>query len=166
MTPTVLQRIEHLDAKADHQEIVRIVGGYEYPFLMQKAVEFAMFRTYAIPLSSALLHHTKHFENQGQKRYDDTALLVAEWVEHGYDSERGRAAIRPLRPPFRADHPRPEAVGGGARSGASAPTGDDGARGGDVARPSGARGRGVARCARLNQRSLANRPGCGIMWSQ
>jgi hypothetical protein len=94
MSPSVLQQIQHLDAKTDHAEIVRIVTAYEYPFLMQKALEFALFRTYAVPSIGALLDKTQHFERKGQKRYDDTALLIAEWVENGYDSERGRAALR------------------------------------------------------------------------
>ncbi|MFN8374169.1 MAG: oxygenase MpaB family protein [Anaerolineae bacterium] len=94
MTQSVLEKIAPLDAKADHQEITRIVTAYEYPFLMQKALEFALFRTYAVPTIGALLDKTKHFERAGQKRYDDTALLIAEWVENGYDSEHGRAALR------------------------------------------------------------------------
>lgn len=94
MTQSVLEKIQHLDATADHQEIIRIVTAYEYPFLMQKALEFALFRTYAVPTIGALLNQTQHFERKGQKRYDDTALLIAEWVEKGYDSESGRAAIR------------------------------------------------------------------------
>jgi hypothetical protein len=94
MPKSVLEKIAHLDAKADHQEIVRIVTAYEYPFLMQKALEFALFRTYAVPSIGELLDKTQHFERAGQKRYDDTALLIAEWAENGYDSERGRAAIK------------------------------------------------------------------------
>jgi hypothetical protein len=94
MAQSVLQKIANLDAKADHQEIAHIVTAYEYPFLMQKALEFALFRTYAVPSIGALLDKTQHFERAGQKRYDDTALLIAEWVENGYDSEKGRAALR------------------------------------------------------------------------
>lgn len=104
MTQSVLQKIEHLDAKADHQEIARIVTAYEYPFLMQKALEFALFRTYAVPSIGALLDKTQHFQRAGQKRYDDTALLIAEWIEAGYDSERGRAAIRRMN---QLHHPWP-----------------------------------------------------------
>ncbi len=33
------------------------------------------------------------FRKHGQKRYDDTALLVAEFMETGYDGDRGRQAI-------------------------------------------------------------------------
>src|ERR1051325_27180 len=89
MTLSVLQKIEHLDARKDHQEIIRLTTAYEYPFLMQKALEFALFRTYAVPSIGALLDQTNHFHREGQKRYDDTALLIAEWVENGYDSENG-----------------------------------------------------------------------------
>src|SRR5436309_12080943 len=91
---SVLQKIAPLDAKADHQEIIRTTSSYEYPFLMQKALEFALFRTYAVPTIGALLDQTKHFERKGQQRYDDTALLIAAWVENGYDSPLGREAIK------------------------------------------------------------------------
>jgi hypothetical protein len=40
-----------------------------------------------------LLHHTQEFEQRTQKRYDDTDLLLSEIVEHGYESERGKAAL-------------------------------------------------------------------------
>ncbi len=94
MTQSVLQKIQRLDARTDHQEIIRLTTAYEYPFLMQKALEFALFRTYAVPSIGKLLDHTNHFHKEGQKRYDDTALLIAEWVENGYDSHQGRAAIK------------------------------------------------------------------------
>jgi hypothetical protein len=94
MAQSVLEKIAQLDAQADHQEITRMVTAYEYPFLMQKSLEFALFRTYAVPTIGALLDKTQHFERKGQKRYDDTALLIAEWIENGYDSERGRAALK------------------------------------------------------------------------
>jgi hypothetical protein len=55
MTLSVLQKIEHLDARQDHQEIIRLTTAYEYPFLMQKALEFALFRTYAVPSIIELL---------------------------------------------------------------------------------------------------------------
>ena len=37
---------------------------------------------------------TGEFTQRTQKRYDDTVLLLAEILEHGYDSERGKAALR------------------------------------------------------------------------
>ncbi len=91
---TNLERVLSLDPQADCQQIVFLVGAYEYPFLMQKSLEFALFRTYAVPSIGALLDRTQQFYRHGQRRYDDTSLLIAEFVEHGYDSERGRRAIQ------------------------------------------------------------------------
>lgn len=52
-----------------------------------------LFRTFGVPSISALLHRTEEFERRAQKRYDDTDIIVSEMMEHGYDSERGRAAL-------------------------------------------------------------------------
>jgi hypothetical protein len=57
-------------------------------------LEFALFRTFGIPTVSALLDKTGEFAHRAQKRYDDTDLLVSELMEWGYDSERGRRALR------------------------------------------------------------------------
>lgn len=89
-----LQRILQLDPETQHQEIVQIVGMYEYPWLMIKALEFALFRTYAVPSISGLLDRSGQFYQHGQRRYDDTSLLIAEITENGYESARGKAAIR------------------------------------------------------------------------
>jgi hypothetical protein len=87
-------RIEALDPVADHEEIYRISAGYEFPWDYQRALEFALFRTYCAPSISALLAATGEFRDRTQKRYDDTALLMAELAAHGYDSPRGRQAMR------------------------------------------------------------------------
>lgn len=92
----ILKRVLSLDPQKDCQEIVILVGTNEYPFLMRKALEFALFRTYAVPSIGALLDQTRQFHNHGQRRYDDTSLLIAEFVENGYDSERGREAIKQM----------------------------------------------------------------------
>jgi hypothetical protein len=89
-----LRRIEQLDPKKDHQEIYRISSGYEFPWDYTRALELALFRTYCVPSISALLDATGEFRQRPQRRYDDTALLMSEMVEHGYDSERGREALR------------------------------------------------------------------------
>lgn len=90
----ILDRILTLDPEKDHQEIVYLDNCYEFPFEITHGVEFALFRTFAVPSVSGLLDRTGEFQNRPQKRSDDTALLLAEIVEHGYDSDRGRAAIR------------------------------------------------------------------------
>ena len=87
-------RTEQLDPVRDHQEIHRITAGFEFPWDYQRSLEFALFRTYCVPTISQLLQKTGEFEKRPQKRYDDTALLMAELVEHGYDSDRGRESLR------------------------------------------------------------------------
>src|SRR6478735_3190573 len=88
------RRVDELDPVRDHQEIHRITAGFEFPWDYQRALEFALFRTYCVPTISALLRRTGEFEKRPQKRYDDTALLMAELVEHGYDSPRGTESLR------------------------------------------------------------------------
>ena len=53
----------------------------------------ALFRTFAVASIGNLLHKTQEFEQRTQKRYDDTDLLLSEIIEHGYESERGKAAL-------------------------------------------------------------------------
>ncbi len=89
-----LRRIERLDPQRDHQEIVRISGMFEFPWDTTRALELALFKTYCVPSISALLDATGEFRQRPQKRYDDTALLIAEITENGYESERGRDALR------------------------------------------------------------------------
>lgn len=88
------RRITSLDPERDHVEIMRISSGYEFPWDYVRALEFALFKTYCVPSISGLLARTGEFERRPQKRYDDTALLMAELVEHGYDSTRGKEALR------------------------------------------------------------------------
>ncbi|MFD6566881.1 oxygenase MpaB family protein [Micromonospora profundi] len=96
-----LRRIEALDPVRDHHEIYRISIGYEFPFDYQRALELALLRTYCVPGISALLDATGEFRLRAQQRYDDTALLMAEMAEHGYDSPRGRQALKAIN---RAHH--------------------------------------------------------------
>lgn len=91
---TNLDEIRQLDPEKDHQRIAYLDSMYEFPWDTTRSLEFALFRTYAVPRSSALLQHTGELEYRAQKRYDDTVLILSEILEHGYDSERGRAALR------------------------------------------------------------------------
>lgn len=88
------RRILALDPVADHTEIYQISAGYEFPWDYQRALELALLRTYCVPAISALLDATGEFRDRPQRRYDDTALLMAELAAHGYDSSRGREALR------------------------------------------------------------------------
>lgn len=88
-----LEIIRGLDPVEDHWEIYRLSASFEFPWDYRKALEFALFRTYAVPSISALLDKTREFALRPQRRYDDTLLLMAELTENGYDSARGRAAL-------------------------------------------------------------------------
>jgi uncharacterized protein (DUF2236 family) len=90
-----LRRIQELDPELDYQEIYRISTEYEFPWDVTRALELALFRTYAVPSIGALLDRTREFSERGQKRYDDTVVLLYEMTrDGGMDSSRGRAAIR------------------------------------------------------------------------
>ncbi|SDO59041.1 hypothetical protein SAMN05660199_02233 [Klenkia soli] len=90
----VLQRIESLDPVADHLEIYRLTATVEFPWDMNQALSFALFRTYAVPTIGELLGRTGEFTERVQKRYDDTGLILDAVLEHGPDSGTGKAAIR------------------------------------------------------------------------
>jgi hypothetical protein len=87
-------RIAGLDPERDHLEIYQISSGQEFPWDYTRALEFALFRTYCVPSISKLLAATGEFRDRPQRRYDDTALLMAEMAAHGYDSGRGREALK------------------------------------------------------------------------
>jgi hypothetical protein len=98
----VLRRIEQLDPARDFHEIYRLMGTYEFPWDMNQALSFALFRTYAVPSIGGLLARTGEFTGRTQKRYDDTVLILDAVLEHGPASEQGRAAIRRMNQMHRA----------------------------------------------------------------
>jgi hypothetical protein len=91
---TIRDEIQSLDPERDHQRIVYLLSAYEFPFDLTRSLEFALFRTFASASISGILARTGEFTERAQKRYDDTDIIISEFTEHGYDSERGRAAIR------------------------------------------------------------------------
>jgi mpaB/rubber oxygenase-like protein len=90
----VFHAIQKLDPEKDHQRIVFLSSCYDFPFDTTRALEFALFRTFCVPSIAALLDRTGEFQKRPQKRYDDTDIIVSELLEWGYDSDRGRRAIR------------------------------------------------------------------------
>ena len=86
--------IASLDPVTDAAEIHRITAAYEFPWDYQRALELALYRTYCVPSVSAVLAAAGNFREAPQQRYDDTALLMAELVEHGVDSTRGKESLR------------------------------------------------------------------------
>jgi ER-bound oxygenase mpaB/B'/Rubber oxygenase, catalytic domain len=91
-----LAEIQQLDPERDHLRIVYLDSSFEFPLDTTLSLQLAFFRTYAVPSIGGLLDSTGEFARRAQRRYDDTELLIAEFVEHGYDSGRGRAAIRQM----------------------------------------------------------------------
>ncbi len=89
-----LREIERLDPETDFQRIYRISSEHEFPWDLTQALSFALFRTYAVPSIGALLARTAEFTERTQKRYDDTALILGELLEHGQESAEGKAALR------------------------------------------------------------------------
>jgi hypothetical protein len=88
------KRIAQLDPHDDAAEIYRILVSHEFPWDMNQALSFALFRTYAVPSIGSLLHRTGEFTERTQKRYEDTGLLLDAVVEHGLDSPLGKTAVR------------------------------------------------------------------------
>lgn len=89
-----LRQILRMDPEADCHEIYRLIAVYEFPWDVTRALELALFRTYAVPSIGRLLAETAELTERSQKRYDDTSLLLDAVVEHGFDSTEGRTAIR------------------------------------------------------------------------
>ena len=89
-----LEQIRGMDPEKDSWEIYRLTSAYEFPWDFTRALELALYRTYAVPSIGRLLAETAELTDRGQKRYDDTSLLLDTVVEHGFDSDTGRTAIR------------------------------------------------------------------------
>lgn len=89
-----LRQIRRLDPVADALEIYRLSATFEFPWDYTRALELALYRTYAVPSIGRLLAQTAELTENSQKRYDDTALLLDAIVEYGFAAEEGRAAVR------------------------------------------------------------------------
>ena len=76
-----------------HEETLLRLSSLDFSWDIERALEFALFRTYAVPSISGLLAKTGEFESRTRKRYDDTELILSEILEHGPDSVRGQAAL-------------------------------------------------------------------------
>lgn len=86
--------MERLDPETEYERIYQISSQHEFPWDLTQSLSFALFRTYAVPRIGRLLAETGEFTARTQKRYDDTALILGEILEHGATSGPGRAAIR------------------------------------------------------------------------
>ncbi|MFI2373833.1 oxygenase MpaB family protein [Streptomyces sp. NPDC018964] len=97
-----LERIRRMDPYREATEIYRLSVAYEFPWDFTRALELALYRTYAVPRIGRLLAETAELTDRTQKRYDDTSLLLDAVVEHGFGSVRGRTAIRRINRMHRA----------------------------------------------------------------
>jgi hypothetical protein len=88
-----LREIERLGPERDCQRIMHLSFGYEFCWDSTRALELALYRTYCVPSVSGLLDRTGEFYRATQRRYDDTAILIAEMCEWGYEEGRGREAL-------------------------------------------------------------------------
>ena len=86
----------------DDLAVVRRLVTRDVPWDMLQALSFALFRTYAVPSIGELLASTGEFEARTQQRYEDTGLLLEAVLEHGPDSDLGRAAVRRINAMHRA----------------------------------------------------------------
>ncbi|WP_097257600.1 oxygenase MpaB family protein [Streptomyces sp. Ag109_G2-15] len=89
-----LEQIRRMDPVADALEIYRLSVAFEFPWDYTRALELALYRTYAVPSIGRLLARTAELTERTQKRYDDTVLLLDAVVEHGFTADEGRTAIR------------------------------------------------------------------------
>ena len=92
--PKVREEIAQLDAKKDCQRIVFLLKAYEFPSDLTHALEMGLYHTYGSRTVAKLLDYTQEFENFGQKRYDDTYILIAQFMEAGWDNELGARALK------------------------------------------------------------------------
>ncbi|KUL35068.1 peptidase [Streptomyces sp. NRRL F-4489] len=97
-----LREIRRLDPERDFLRIYRITVTHEFPWDVTRALELALYRTYAVPGIGRLLAATGELTDRAQKRYDDTVLLLDTIVEHGFRSDDGRTAIRRINGMHRA----------------------------------------------------------------
>lgn len=80
--------IASLDPKHDAWRIAYILAFVEMPWISEKAQEAAIFRTFAIPSISRLLDNTQQFARAPLARSEDTEILIREFTEQHYDSQR------------------------------------------------------------------------------
>lgn len=92
-----LRLISSMDPIRDAVALSKLTLYVEFPLLSKKALEFALFKTFAIPSISKLLAATRQFSPAAvNKRYEDTDILLLEILLNHVDSSRGSLALRRL----------------------------------------------------------------------
>ncbi|KAF2401291.1 hypothetical protein EJ06DRAFT_529415, partial [Trichodelitschia bisporula] len=79
---------------ADATKIQATVFETEFPFTAEKALQFALFKTYGIPSISKVLVKTGQFAGKmASRRFADTEVLISEFTAWAPDSDRATEAI-------------------------------------------------------------------------
>lgn len=92
--PACLSPTEPSSPDLDYLHTFRHAFDETFGWEVHRALELAIFHTFAVPGISKILDQTGEFAHLGQKRYDDTVSLLREIGRDGPASPRGRAAIR------------------------------------------------------------------------
>lgn len=74
------------------REVFGTISDLEFPYLKVVSLEFALFKTYAIPSISKILAATKQFASNCLRRTDDTVLILLEMNE-GYSRNVRRTMV-------------------------------------------------------------------------
>jgi len=77
-------------------ELAYCLAFVEFPAMWEAATSFGFLLTFAVPSVSVILRKTRGFADSGQRRYDDTALLMHAIAEHGPHHPSGIAAMARL----------------------------------------------------------------------
>ncbi|MFY7929600.1 MAG: oxygenase MpaB family protein [Oligoflexus sp.] len=97
-------RYLQMDPVKDHETIVRWMVVDTWKFDLVRATEIALLKTFAFPEIACILVNSGEFMGRTQKRYDDTELLLALFIENGYSSPTGMKAIQKINR-MHARHP-------------------------------------------------------------
>jgi hypothetical protein len=94
--PGIAPNTEDTTALRKAEATVRRLYRVEFFWDINKALEFALLRTYAVPTIAALLARTGETIGRPRKRYDDTVLIIIEVLDNGLESDRARRAYARL----------------------------------------------------------------------
>jgi len=73
------------------REVLSTSVNWDFPYLSEVALEFALFKTYSIPTISKILAATQQFSKEVEKRADDTVFILMEMTQ-GYARHQKRIA--------------------------------------------------------------------------
>jgi hypothetical protein len=90
----ILKKIKSLNPEKDYWEIVQLSIWYEFPWDYNRALELALYKTFAVPSISKILFQSKEFEHHTQKRYDDTDILLSNIIDYGLNHRKGQEALQ------------------------------------------------------------------------